>query len=502
MIRRIAAFAVSILFPAMGWAGDMVTLTTLDGSRTVEGELVAFEAGYYRIKTDAGALTLDGGDVTCSGAACPTSDALITRTKFVGPAEMIHRLVPMLLERYAEDNGLKYNHIFLFDDRTIWELSIPELDQIVAVIEGEVVADQAAHDMLRSRDVTLAFGRFDGGRGIDADVIALDALVPVVALDNPLTEVTQAQFRDVLAGRIRNWSDLNGVNNPVHVMLAEARLMDSDLARVFPKMRIRRVERDADIEGLAARISDDPTAFGVVPLSMMGNTMPLVIRGACGLASPATDATVKSEDYPLTQPLFLFRNAAHQPRIVRDFVAFVRSPEAQSAIRAAGFVDQGIGRVPFERQGHRLANAVLTANDDRARLSEVQRMVVELMQGHRLTLTFRFEDGASTLDVQSRSNVRRLADAIRHGEFEGEELVFVGFTDGEGPEDGNLRLSKRRANSVRKEVLKFLGGADIDLIAEGFGEIVPMACDDTDWGRQVNRRVEVWVREPSTAHLR
>ena len=129
-------------------------------------------------------------------------------------------------------------------------------------------------------------------------------------------------------------------------------------------------------------------------------------------------------------------------------------------------------------------------------------MVVELMQGQRLTLTFRFEDGASALDVQSRSNVRRLADAIRRGEFESEELVFVGFTDGEGPEDGNLRLSKRRANSVRKEVLKFLGGADIDLIAEGFGEIVPMACDDTDWGRQVNRRVEVWVREPSAAHLR
>ena len=29
--------------------------------------------------------------------------------------------------------------------------------------------------------------------------------------------------------------------------------------------------------------------------------------------------------------------------------------------------------------------------------------------------------------------------------------------------------------------------------AEAFGEALPMACDDTDWGRRINRRVEVWV---------
>jgi len=32
------------------------------------------------------------------------------------------------------------------------------------------------------------------------------------------------------------------------------------------------------------------------------------------------------------------------------------------------------------------------------------------------------------------------------------------------------------------------------LDVDAFGETMPMACDDSDWGRQVNRRVEVWVR--------
>ena len=34
----------------------------------------------------------------------------------------------------------------------------------------------------------------------------------------------------------------------------------------------------------------------------------------------------------------------------------------------------------------------------------------------------------------------------------------------------------------------------VDLGVDAFGEAMPMACDDTSWGRQANRRVEVWVR--------
>ena len=75
--------------------------------------------------------------------------------------------------------------------------------------------------------------------------------------------------------------------------------------------------------------------------------------------------------------------------------------------------------------------------------------------------------------------------------------MFVGFSDGQGPAAGNRKIALRRAEAVRKAVFDAVatpGDPQVEMVVEAFGEALPMACDDSDWGRQVNRRVEVWVR--------
>jgi len=55
----------------------------------------------------------------------------------------------------------------------------------------------------------------------------------------------------------------------------------------------------------------------------------------------------------------------------------------------------------------------------------------------------------------------------------------------------------KRAEAVRDAVIKAAETANPDSLqieVAAFGEALPMACDDSDWGRQVNRRVEVWLR--------
>jgi phosphate transport system substrate-binding protein len=194
--------------------------------------------------------------------------------------------------------------------------------------------------------------------------------------------------------------------------------------------------------------------------------------------------------------MFLYLPTRRLPKIGREFMGFVRSQEAQELIRSSGFVDQALEETPINLQGDRLVNAIEAAGPD-VPLEEVQRLVETLSPMARLTLSFRFEAGETTLDAQSRSNIVRLSRALEQGAFDGRQVIFVGFSDGEGPAERNRQIALSRSQAVRDAVREMSETADfsrIDLQVDAFGEAMPLACDDSVWGRKANRRVEVWVR--------
>ena len=127
----------------------------------------------------------------------------------------------------------------------------------------------------------------------------------------------------------------------------------------------------------------------------------------------------------------------------------------------------------------------------------LQRMADRLGPMKRLTMSFRFEAGSASLDAQSRSNVVQLAHDIEQGRYDARTVFFVGFSDGQGPAERNRQIALTRAEAVREAVLQAAETADIsqlDLSVDAFGEALPLACDDSAWGRKANRRVEVWLR--------
>jgi phosphate transport system substrate-binding protein len=221
----------------------------------------------------------------------------------------------------------------------------------------------------------------------------------------------------------------------------------------------------------------------------------LTISGSCGRHLNATRQTIKTEDYPLTAPMFLYFPARRLPKIAREFLAYTRSPMAQIVIRRSGFVDQSPEEIPLAQQGDRLTNAMLSVGDD-VGFSELRSMIEFLKPMRRLTTSFRFDPGQTRLDAQSRSNIQQLARALETGTYDGRQLTFVGFSDGEGPSSGNREIAQKRAEAVRSAVLQAaeaMNGDRVRMDVVGFGEALPMACDDTAWGRKVNRRVEVWI---------
>ncbi|MDD9976849.1 MAG: phosphate ABC transporter substrate-binding/OmpA family protein [Boseongicola sp.] len=466
-----------------------VVLTTLDGELTVEGELISYEGELFRVETEFGPVTLDGGNVTCEGPGCPPAEALLAEAVIVGSLDLLTELVAPLVSGFAVAEGFAFSEEFIADDHIIWRLSDIEADQMVARIEA----------LSDARRPDLGVRRGEPDEGALADVIALDALVVVVSPENDLALMPVETLRLILEGRLKAWPDWMAVGAPtgsrdIDLVLPEPLLGFDRLFPDRPLLSPSEATRIADVDDLADKVAGSANALGVAPLSRIGNASPLILAGTCGRAMPATAASLKAEDYPLTDPIFLTRYSARLPRVLRDLVAFMKSDDAQPIIRSTGLIDQSIGRTAFADQGDRLGYAVLAAGDDPVAIEHMRRMIRALVEAERLTLTFRFEDGSSALDAPSRSNARQLAEAIADGKFDGKELLFAGFTDSLGDLEPNLRLSQRRAESAFASVRAQLGNPPVGFAAEGFGEALPIACDDTDWGRHVNRRVEVWVR--------
>jgi phosphate transport system substrate-binding protein len=136
------------------------------------------------------------------------------------------------------------------------------------------------------------------------------------------------------------------------------------------------------------------------------------------------------------------------------------------------------------------------AGDD-VRLETLKQLANVMRDAERLSLTFRFEDGSSTLDANSRDNLTMLARMLATNAFRGEEVILVGFSDGSGNAEANLQLSESRAMAVLQSLTEKATDLPPDQPLPGvmaFGEALPMACDTTAAGRRANRRVEVWLR--------
>lgn len=102
-----------------------------------------------------------------------------------------------------------------------------------------------------------------------------------------------------------------------------------------------------------------------------------------------------------------------------------------------------------------------------------------------------FASGAATLtegDYPSLAGVAAWLAANPDG-----TIALVGHTDASGSLDANVALSERRAEAVA-QVLIDRYGVDRDRVtARGVGFLSPLATNQTEEGRQMNRRVEVVV---------
>ena len=111
-------------------------------------------------------------------------------------------------------------------------------------------------------------------------------------------------------------------------------------------------------------------------------------------------------------------------------------------------------------------------------------------EGIRLVLgenSVNFDFNKSTLTAKAKQNLDKLVPVFK--EYADTDIKIYGFTDSKGADDYNLNLSNQRATAV-KNYLATKGLVSSRFTVVGMGEAEPIATNDTDAGRGLNRRVE------------
>lgn len=147
------------------------------------------------------------------------------------------------------------------------------------------------------------------------------------------------------------------------------------------------------------------------------------------------------------------------------------------------------------------AETVLGAKQEReAAVARVRAMFTpaeaEVMQTAAGELVLRlhgiaFAVGSANLGAGQDGLVGRLAEAVAL--FPGAPVRIEGHTDDTGARDANLRLSRRRAETVAAVLAQRLGRDAADFATAGVGPDRPVALNSTPEGRALNRRIDVVI---------
>ena len=173
-------------------------------------------------------------------------------------------------------------------------------------------------------------------------------------------------------------------------------------------------------------------------------------------------------------------------------VAYDRNRTKGAVVGAVGGALAGgaVGRYMDDQKRDLEKNLASEIKLGQARVDKLPNDVV------RITMTSQtaFETNSANIKPGFHSTMDKVADVVvRYGKT---TLTVVGHTDDVGSNAYNQSLSERRALSVAQ----YLESKRVDsmrLATAGKGETQPRSTNNTESGRQENRRVEIYV-EPVT----
>ena len=104
-----------------------------------------------------------------------------------------------------------------------------------------------------------------------------------------------------------------------------------------------------------------------------------------------------------------------------------------------------------------------------------------------------FDPGSASITIDTQPVVDDIADILK--KCPNLRIQIAGYTDSQGREEMNQQLSQQRASAVLAALrLRRVPVSSFDAV--GYGEADPIASNDTEEGREANRRIEFTLIVP------
>jgi len=419
----------------------------------------------------------------------PSKDAQLL-FRMHGSNTIGEKLGPALLEAFFKEQGITKFH---------WQVGQSKVERTLQFIDGDSVKAVQLHahgsgtafkDMMSgAADVGMASRRIkereltasknalgDLSRVGSEHIIGLDGLAIIVNQNSPYKSMSMQTLAKIYSGEVTKWEQLGLGTGDILVV---ARDKNSGTWDTFNKLVLKKAKKEITTTAkrlessseLSLMVSQNERAIGFIGLNYIGHNKALAITEGKGTTPIIpTKFTISTEDYALSRRLYLYTPTSANA-LVKDFAQFAISEQGQELVDNVGLISQNIAL----QKVYATKGAPKTYNN-------------YVNNGQRLSLNFRFNHGNGQLDNKGQRDMLRLVDFIEQNP--GRRIVLMGFSDSSGAQSANRQLSYKRAKSVEKE----LTSRGIPVMAiEAYGELLPVANNNTSAGRERNRRVEVWV---------
>jgi phosphate transport system substrate-binding protein len=309
-------------------------------------------------------------------------------------------------------------------------------------------------------------------------ILGLDGIAVIVNQANSASSLTKDQLAAIFSGATADWSSVGGRGGSIQVYARDDKsgTYDSFKSMVLKSgSLVSSARRYEDSATLSDAVANDPNGIGFIGLPYVRSAKAVAVSERGAMPMLPNRFTVATEDYPLSRRLYLYTPENPQNRYTRKFVQFALSKTGQDIVAANSFVAQ---TVVGERE-----TVASGAPAEYKRLTD---------GAERLSVDFRFRTGRADLDNKAIVDLDRVIGFVSDLHYSGDSVLLFGFADSTGGSLLNQKLSEDRAKTVEQQFEQ--RGLHPGTV-RGFGSNLPVASNDTDEGREKNRRVEIWVRK-------